>query len=187
MTRWSTAWSAVSAIATLLVGVAVIILTFKANDLANQANYLTKASQQQLELQQRAQAANRVYLGEAPPDTDISRKSSRPDIPILAVINTSSVEISNVWVHGRMSDGRREPVDLVFYDIPSCTLYTIQDNVIPSVLYFTDSVGHWRRIRGQPPVLVKADGLPPKNPRHPPRPYRYWDTGIPNTIPGCSR
>jgi hypothetical protein len=180
MTGSSTVWQAVSAIATLLVGAAVAFLAFQAND-------LTKASQQQLELQQRAQAANRVYLGEAPPDTDISKKSSRPDIPILAVINTSSVEISNVWVQGRMSDGRGEPVDLVFYDIPSCTLYTIQDNVTPSVLHFTDSVGHWRRIRGQPPVLDKADGLPPKNPRHPPRRYRHWDSGTPNTIPGCNR
>lgn len=187
MPQSSTVWQAVSAIATLLVGVAATFLAFHANDLANQANDLTKASQQQLELQQRAQAANRVYLGEAPPDTDISEKSSRSDMPILAVINMSSVEISNVWVQGRMSDDRSEPVDLVFNDIPSCTLYTIQDNVTPSVLYFTDSVGHWSRIRGQPPVLDKADGLDPKNPRRPSRPYRYWDSGIPTTIPGCSR
>lgn len=176
MPRPSTTWAAVSALATLLTGILAAVLVYQANRLASD-------SQKQVKIQQQAQAAGKVYLGEAPPDSEFGNMRL-PDTPALAVLNTSAEEISRVWVVGHINDNKSTRVDLVFNDISSCTMYSIQDNVIPESVHFSDSIGHWLRPRGGTPKLGDGDPLP-----HDTRPnnWKHWKSGEDYPIPQCSR
>ena len=177
MASWSTIWTGISAVAAVGTGVAVVLLALQANDLADTAHG-------QLVQQQQSQSASRIYLGDVPPDSDLGRAHKAGEPAVLAVLNASYIEATQVWVVGHMRDDPRVTGVLVFHSIPSCSLYSIQDNFIPDALHFTDGNGHWKREIGG--VLALGDNQKmPTNPRRlDPAAKR---SGIDNTIPNCTR
>jgi hypothetical protein len=84
---------------------------------------------------EKLETANRVFLSEAPQYA----ATEHPDETWWVVMNTSRVQVTNVWVKGE--DQRTVKI----WSVQPCSLYALPSGFEPQVLYFEDVYGGWSR------------------------------------------
>jgi hypothetical protein len=104
---------------------------------------IARAADERLRRQESQQYANKVFLGE-PPREEYTGQGARKLAPgqtiWRVVLNTSGVQIENLWVEGE--DGRSVRIQ----GVQRCSMYALPADFVPTNLYFTDPLGgKWRR------------------------------------------
>jgi hypothetical protein len=84
------------------------------------------------------QSASEVYIGEAPSYAYARHpKGSRGQI-WWVVMNTSPLQINNVWVEGEHGTYVR------MWGVQGCSMYALPQGFSPVAVDYTNSVGQWR-------------------------------------------
>lgn len=97
------------------------------------------------------QNASAVYLGEAPSYAYASHPSGSSDQIWWVVMNTSPLQVNDVWVEGEHGTYVR------MWGVQGCSMYALPPGFTPIAVDYTDSIGLWRNPINGPP---KENGRP---------------------------
>lgn len=89
--------------------------------------------------------ASEVYLGEAPSYAYASHPRGSSDQIWWVVMNTSNLQINDVWVEGKNGTYVR------MWGVQGCSMYALPQGFNPVAVDYTNSDGRWRNpVAGQP-------------------------------------